>query len=210
MTPGLRKFALTAHVISSVGWLGAVAAFLALAVAGLTSQDAQMVRAAYLAMELTGWFVIVPLSLASLLTGLVQALGTTWGLFRHYWVVLKFLINILATILLLVHMRPTTYLAGIASERTLSSADLRGLRIQLVVDAGAALLALLAATTLSVYKPRGMTPYGRRTQHEQHLEANGRSTTGTPRWVYVFGIIALVLLFVVRHLTHGGLRHHTP
>jgi hypothetical protein len=27
MTPGLRKFALTAHVTSSVGWLGAVAAF---------------------------------------------------------------------------------------------------------------------------------------------------------------------------------------
>jgi hypothetical protein len=36
MTPRLRKFALTAHVTSSVGWLGAVAAFLALAVAGLT------------------------------------------------------------------------------------------------------------------------------------------------------------------------------
>ena len=41
-------------------------------------------RGAYLAMDLIGWFVIVPLSLASLLTGLVQALGTTWGLFRHY------------------------------------------------------------------------------------------------------------------------------
>ena len=53
MTPRLRKFALTAHVTCSVGWLGAVAGFLALAVAGLTSQDAQMVRAAYLAMELT-------------------------------------------------------------------------------------------------------------------------------------------------------------
>ena len=73
MTPRIRKFALTAHVTSSVGWLGAVAGFLALAVAGLTSQDAQMVRAAYLAMELTGWFVIVPLSLASPLTGLSRA-----------------------------------------------------------------------------------------------------------------------------------------
>ena len=69
MRPRLRKFALTAHVTSSVGWLGAVAGFLAPAVAGLTSQDAQMVRAAYLAMDLTTWFVIVPLSLASLLTG---------------------------------------------------------------------------------------------------------------------------------------------
>jgi len=166
LTPRLRKFALTAHVTFSVGWLGAVAGFLALAVAGLTSRDAQMVRAAYLAMELTGWFVIVPLSLASLLTGLVQSLGTDWGLFRHYWILVKLLIAILATIVLLVHMQPITYLGGVAAETTLSSADLRGLRIQLVADAGAALLVLLVATTLSVYKPHGMTRYGRK-RHER-------------------------------------------
>ena len=51
MTPGLRKFALTTHVTSSVGWLGAVGAFLALAIAGVGSEDAQIVRAAYLAMH---------------------------------------------------------------------------------------------------------------------------------------------------------------
>ena len=116
MRPRLRKFALTAHVTSSVGWLGAVAGFLALAVAGLTSQDAQMVRAAYLAMDLTTWFVIVPLSLASLLTGLVQSLGTTWGLFRHYWVLAKLLLTILATVALLLHMQPISYMASAAAE----------------------------------------------------------------------------------------------
>lgn len=162
MTPGVRKLALTAHVTASVGWLGSVAAFLALAVAGLTSQDAPRVRAAYLAMEMTGWFVIVPLSFASLVTGLVQSLGTTWGLFRHYWVVIKLLINVFASVLLLVHMRPTTYLAGVAATTTLSTTDLRGLRVQLVADAGAALVILLVATVLSIYKPRGLTPYGRR------------------------------------------------
>jgi hypothetical protein len=38
------------------------------------------------------------------------------------------------------------------------------------------------------------------------------STTSTPLWVYVFGIIALVLvlLFVILHLTGGGLGGHTP
>lgn len=167
MTPRLRKFALTAHITSSVGWLGAVTGFLALAVAGLTSQDAQMVRAAYLAMGLTAWFVIVPLSLASLLTGLVQSLGTKWGLFRHYWVLVKFLIAIFATIALLIHTQPISLLAGVAAETTLSSANLREPRIQLVVAAGAALLVLLVATTLAVYKPRGRTRYGRRKQHER-------------------------------------------
>jgi putative copper export protein len=162
MTPGVRKFALTAHVTASVGWFGAVAAFLALAIAGLTSEDPQKVRAAYLSMELTGWCVIVPLSLASLITGLIQSLGTVWGLFRHYWIVIKLLINVFASILLLVHMSPTTYLAGVAATAALSATDYQRLRIQLVADAGAAVAILLVATVLSVYKPRGLTAYGRR------------------------------------------------
>ncbi len=168
MTPRLRKFALTAHVTSSVGWLGAVAGFLVLAVAGLTSQDAQMVRAAYLTMELTGWFVLVPLSLASLLTGLVLSLGTKWGLFRHYWVLAKLLINVFATIVLLMYMQTLSYFAGVAAETTFSNDDLSGLRNPSpVLHAGAALLVLLVATALAVYKPRGMTRFGQRKEHEQ-------------------------------------------
>jgi hypothetical protein len=168
MTPGLRKFALTAHVTSSVGWLGAVAGFLALAIAGLTSQDAQTVRGAYLAMELTGWFVIVPLSLASLLTGLAQSLGTPWGLFRHYWVLFKLLINVFANIVLLMYMPALDYFAGVAADATLSSGDLLVLRDPSpVLHASLALLLLLVAVTLAVYKPRGMTPYGSRKQREQ-------------------------------------------
>ena len=167
LSPGLRKFVRTAHVIFTVGWLGTVAAFLALAIAGLNSRDAQMVRAAYLAMELIARFVIVPLSFAPLLlTGPILSLGTPWGLFRHYWILVKLLINILSTIILLLHMQPISYLSRVAAEGTLSSAD-RGLQIQLVVAASAGLLALLVATALAVYKPRGLTRYGWRKQREE-------------------------------------------
>ena len=103
-SPRLRKFALTAHISSSVGWLGAVAGFLALAITGLTGQDAQIVRAACLGMDWIGWFVLVPLSFASLLTGLAQSLGTEWGLFRHYWILAKLLINVLGNVGLLMFM----------------------------------------------------------------------------------------------------------
>ena len=165
MTPGLRKLALTAHVTSSVGWLGAVAGFLALAVAGLTSRDAQLVRSAYLAMELTGWYVLVPLCLASLMTGLVMSLGTPWGLFRHYWVLIKFLITAVSALILFVYTQTLSPLGRLAADATLSVDDLRN--PSPVLHSGAALLALLVTTTLSVYKPRGMTRYGRRRQHEQ-------------------------------------------
>jgi hypothetical protein len=166
MTPAFRKLALTAHVASSVGWLGAVAAFLAIAVAGLTSQDAQMVRSADLAMNLTAWFVIVPLCFASLLTGVISSLGTPWGLFRHYWVLVKLLLTVVATLVLLVHMQPISLLGAEATKTTstLSSADLHGMRNLLVTAAAATVVVLLVLTTLSVYKPRGMTRYGWRKQ----------------------------------------------
>ncbi len=168
MSPGLRKLALTAHVTASVGWLGAVAGFLALAVASLVSQDAQRVRGAYLAMDLTARFVIIPFSFASLLTGLVQSLGTKWGLFRHYWVLAKLLINVFANIVLLIYMPTLSYLGGVAAETTLSNIDLSQLRDPSpVLHSGAALLLLLVATGLGMYKPEGMTRYGWRKQHEQ-------------------------------------------
>jgi hypothetical protein len=167
LSPGGRKLALTAHVVCSVGWLGAVASFLALAIAGLISADLQLVRATYLGMELTGWSVIVPLSFATLLTGLIQSLGTAWGLFRHYWVLIKLVIAIFATIVLLLHMQPTSQLADVAAVATLSGGELAELRLQLVVDAAAALLVLVMAVALAVYKPRGMTRHGWRKQHEQ-------------------------------------------
>jgi hypothetical protein len=167
MTPGLRKLALTAHVTASVGWLGSVAAFLALALAGLNGTETHVVRAAYVAMDLTTRFVILPLCFASLVTGLVSSLGTPWGLFRHYWVVVKLALTVIGTALLLLHSRPIAYLAQVAVHTTMSGADHRQLRMQLVFDAAAALLLLVVNTVLAIYKPRGMTRYGWRKQHER-------------------------------------------
>ena len=169
MTPGIRKLALTAHVVSSVGWLGAVAAFLALAVAGLAGRDPQLVRGSYLAMELTGWYVIVPLCLASLVSGLVQSLVTPWGLFRHYWVLVKFLITAVSAVILFAYTKTLGHLGSLAADAATSADALRS--PSPVVHSGAALLALLAATALSVYKPRGMTRYGLRERREQRTAA---------------------------------------
>ena len=160
MAPRLRKFALTAHVTSSVGLLGAIAAFLVLAGAGLTSQDTKIVRAAYLAMELIARLVIVPLAFASLLSGIIQSLGTPWGLFRHYWVLVKLLLTAFATSVLLSKMALISYVSRVAAATTLSRADLHAARIELVVHAAGGLLVLLVPALLSVYKPPGLTRYG--------------------------------------------------
>ena len=110
-------------------------------------------------MEPAAWLVLVPLASASLLTGIVQSLGTGWGLFQHYWVLLKLLITALATVILLAYMTTFRLMAAVAADTT---ADLTLVRnVSPVVHAALALIALLMATVLAIYKPWGMTPYGR-------------------------------------------------
>jgi hypothetical protein len=188
--------------------------FLALAIAGLTSQDDQTVRAAYLSMELIGWAVIVPLSLAALLSGLVQSLDTQWGLFRHYWVLTKFLLTVAATELLLLHMRVASRVSDIVAGASRGT-GFGTLQVQLVTDAGLAVVALLTATTLSVYKPWGRTAYGRRKQQEQlrlaanlfsQLDSGDEAQThpespATNSWVWALGFVGAILLLVFLHVT---------
>jgi hypothetical protein len=222
MTSRFTKVALTAHVIVSVGWLGAVAAYLALAIAGLTIADALVVRGAYRSMALIGWLVIVPFSLAALGTGLLESLGTRWGLFRHWWILVKVLLTIGGIAVLLRHMTAVSRMSALAAQTTFATTDFSPLRVQLLIHAVGGLMVLLTATTLSVYKPWGMTSYGRRTALAsdlgRHRDADADASARRqrqfapcrPRWVSVVGIhaIALIVVVVVRHLANGGLRGH--
>ncbi len=217
MTPSIRKLALTAHITFSVGWLGAVAAFLALAITGLTSMDAQMVRAAYAGMELTARFVIVPLAFASLLSGIIQSLGTPWGLIRHYWVLVKLLLTAFATIVLLAKMPLIGYAARRVAETTPSSADLRAAGTQLAFHAAGGLLVLLVITALSVYKPWGLTRYGlqklqmRRDKPRRSPQALGIKAmfgsnneaigNGLSRGLRIFGAATVGIVVVAVHVS---------
>ena len=175
MGPSLRKLALSVHLTFSVGWIGAVFVYLAFSVAAMTSRDPQTVPAAWIAMELTGWYVIVPLSIASLLTGLVMALGTKWGLFRHYWVLFSLVLTIVATVVLILHMPDVSVMANVAREA--KGASLRGLDEHLyhrlddgdLLHPGLGLVVLLVVQVLNLYKPQGMTRYGWRKQQEQRV-----------------------------------------
>jgi uncharacterized membrane protein len=178
MTPGVRKFALTLHLTCSVGWIGAVVAYLALGIAAVTSPDAQTERAAWTAMDVTGWWAIVPLAIAALLTGLVMSLGTHWGLFRHYWVLISLALTILCTVVLVLHMPTVSATARLA--RDADGAELRALGGDLF-HPGVGLLVLVAIAVLNVYKPAGLTPYGWRKQREQRdaLQSSARRATAS-------------------------------
>lgn len=195
MTPSVRKLALTVHVTASVGWAGALAVFLAHALASSMSENDQIVRAAAVAMGLTAWLVILPLSIASLVSGLVQALGTAWGLLRHYWVLFKLMLTAIATGILLLKLQPISHLADTAAQVGLGSGDLIGLRTSLAVHAAGGLVVLLAAAALAIYKPEGRI-----------------GLAGAPRWAKAFGFVlaGLVLLVAVMAIfgAHGPGAHY--
>ena len=201
--PALRRFTLTTHVTSSVGWVGAVLVFLALAAIGLSSGDERTVRGAYLVMAPAAWFVLVPLAHATLFSGLALSLGTPWGLFRHYWVVLKLAITVFATVILMIYMGTFRQMAGVAADPVVELGLVRN--PSPFVHSILALILLVAATILGIYKPFGLTPYGRRTPGASlpAVPSAQPIMAATSRWPYVFGIlvIASLALFVIMHLT---------
>jgi xanthine/uracil permease len=175
MSPSLRKFALASHLSLAVGWIGAAVAYLALGIAAETSRDPHTVRGAWVAMEVTGWYVIVPLALATLLSGLVMALGTRWGLFRHYWVVISLALTVFATVVLLLHMPTVSSKANLARGAQAGQVDELGGDL---AHPGIGLAVLLVIQVLNVYKPRGMTRYGRRKLDEQRRKNNEEGRPG--------------------------------
>ncbi len=157
MKPGqrARRFLLTVHVVSSLGWLGGAAAFIVVAGWALASQRADVVRAAYLAAEPITNLAIVPLAVVALASGSVQGLATSWGLFRHYWV----LFTLIAGGVLLQYTTTVSHYAALATSA--DAVDVAALPSYLL-HSGGGLLVLLLTTVLGIYKPRGLTPYGQR------------------------------------------------
>lgn len=153
MRPPLRKLLLTLHITTSVGLLGAVAAFLALALVGLAAVDIEAAHGAYFAMERLTTLAIVPLAFIMLLVGLIQSLGTRWGLFQHYWIVFKLALTLLAVGVLLLQLGTIAMLSTATDLAPFATA-----RFSMVLHSAGGCAVLLLATVLSVYKPRGRLP----------------------------------------------------
>lgn len=166
--PAVRRALLVAHIAASVGWFGAIAASLALAVVALVTADPAVTGAVYRVLEPLGWATLVPFSLAALATGVLQSLVSPWGLIRHYWVLVKLVLNVFAVAVLLLYMQT---LAGLARAAAGGGAPVPSLST--VLHAAAAMMLLLVALVLSVYKPRGLTVWGYR--QRQRAEPAGRN-----------------------------------
>ena len=161
-----RNLLLAVHIAVAVGALGTDTILLTLAVTGLISRDPELIRAAYLAMDLLVSTVLVPLALAALGTGVLLGLGTRWGLVRHWWVLAKLALTLVLASAAVFVLRPSLNEAA-ASTRALPLAELAGAGIgQVAVRAATApalgVLLLTTAVALAVSKPWGRTRFRRR------------------------------------------------
>jgi hypothetical protein len=170
MSASLRRAALALHIITSVGWIGAAAGYLVLGGLAAMSEEPLTVRAAWIGMEVIGWRAVVPLGALALVTGLVMSLGTSWGLVRHYWVLFALVLTVVALTVLILHMPAVMAAADLA--RTGDDRAVMALGGD-VLHPAVGLVVLVVVAVLNVYKPRGVTGFGRKRPQTSTRAATG-------------------------------------
>jgi hypothetical protein len=171
-----RRLLLALHLGCSIGWIGAVCAYLALAFAVPAAGDPEVVRAAWIGMDLVGWYAVLPLAGGALLTGVVLGVVTKWGLLRHYWVVISLLGTALLTSVLVFHMPDVSAQADIA--RAANDEHLLTMRSD-IAHAVTGLVLLLGILVLNIFKPKGLTRYGWRKERAERAHAAARQTAAS-------------------------------
>ncbi|GGR47708.1 DUF2269 domain-containing protein [Streptomyces netropsis] len=175
LTRPARRGILVVHVVTSVGWLGLTLGLLVLGITGATTASPQTQAAVYRSMKLFGDWLIIPLSLSALVSGLVLSLGTPWGLARHRWVYLKFWLTLGATLASALSLRPALNeaAASVATGDGVAAATSQDLLAAPIVS----LSLYVFMTAISVLKPWGLTARGRRHRAARRT-AGARTTAG--------------------------------
>lgn len=167
LSPGWYKFLLTLHIIIAVGLIGADITVIILSVTGLTSGIPDLIRASYLAMDLLVNTALIPLAAGALVTGILLGVGTHWGLTRYYWVLTKLGFILVAITALVFLLRPRiNQIAAEVLQRPLadlSALDLGPAGVAVIVGPSVAILILITAAVLGIYKPWGKTNFKKRT-----------------------------------------------
>lgn len=144
------------HVAVSVGWLGIAAAMIILGIVLRNTEDPAITRGGYQMMTVLDDGVVIPAALLTLVSGIVGGLSSNWGVLRYHWVVAKL------GLVLLAMANGFFFLHEWTGQALVHAADAHPVRELLIAGDLAAFALLAAATVLSIYKPWGRTPRGRR------------------------------------------------
>lgn len=146
----------------SVGWLGLTVGLLALGVTAYTCDSLPVTEAAYRSMKVFGDWLVIPVGLVALISGVVLSLGTPWGLARYHWVWIKFWLTVV-----------TLAASSFALRPQINGAAAAGLPDpSLVAAPTVASTAYFFMTAVSVLKPWGPTARGRNNRQARRTSRN--------------------------------------
>jgi hypothetical protein len=167
MLVALCLFALVAaHAVAAACWIGIAVTFVAMSVVAMSTNDIHTTMAIY---ELMATFDLTLLrwaNFATFLTGIALSITTKWGLIRYYWVAAKVAIAVAILIMAFGFLHDSLERAGheaaeLAATRG-TAAQLSGASDVVLWGFSLAMLSLVGALLLSLYKPGGRTRRGRR------------------------------------------------
>ncbi|CAL9665314.1 hypothetical protein SUDANB9_07154 [Streptomyces sp. enrichment culture] len=153
-----RRASLVVHAVASAAWLGLSLGLLALGITAAAGASPAAVEGAVRCMKLFADWLLLPLALLTLASGLLLALGTPWGLARHRWVYTKFWLTLATTVATFFALRPgvNSAVAAVAAGEPLPDAG------DVLFGPVVSLSAYVFMTVLSLLKPWGLTRRGRR------------------------------------------------
>jgi len=150
-----RKATLVVHIVSAGAWFGLdVAMGVVVFTALLTDSEAKKALC-YRALDI---FVVWPLFTTGLIclgTGILLGLGTTYGLFRYWWVVAKLGLNLVLTALVPIALRPQVVTLADQGRRFAGGEIVDFAEKNIIFPPLVSPAALLIAFVLAVYKPWG-------------------------------------------------------
>lgn len=155
-----RQWLLLAHVVLSLGWMGAGAANLVLAITARRTHDSALRRSCYKLIDVIDFALVIPLAFGALVSGVVISLATKWRLLRHWWVLIKLVVTVAVIVF-------STFGVGVWVEQSIaataeSRAGMSPVAVELVVGASANIAAFLFMTWVSITKPWSRTPWSLR------------------------------------------------
>lgn len=153
MRPRTRKAVLVAHIVAAGAWIGLDVVLGLLVFTPLLSADAAAAALCYPVLPLLTWPILLS-GLACLTTGVVLGAGTHHGLVRHWWVLVKLVLNVVLTLLVLVLLRPGLDAAAEVG-RQLAAGAAAAHPATLGFPPVVSGTSLVLATVLAVYKPWG-------------------------------------------------------
>ena len=141
LSPRGRKIVMVLHIVTSVALLGELWALVALNIYATVAADGELANSAYRLMEVLVFAGGIPLSMTALIAGVTLALGTHWGLLRHYWIFVKLLLLIAVIVCGMVLFQP-----GPMAEATATGTQTTTEQWRQVAVVAAQLVMLVSAT----------------------------------------------------------------